>query len=351
MPQQDITFSALKNIVLIGGGDLMAASAKIFKQLKFNVSVIAANRHINEALPVNGGTLALFCQQHNITQTSLVDINALSCEQLATLIPDQAMAICFGPAWVFKDNIIKQFAHGMFNINAIPIPHYLGGAHYSWQLLNNNREGGCFFQQISHELDQGDIFAKHKFTISAKAETPNDYFIENIAQGVTFIEQLAKNFVNGDKFFPSPYAPLNESRIYLPRLRTDKQAYINWQWHAKDVVSFCQGFDEPYLGAATLINGQVVRLKRIKAVTLTSADNEQIPAMHPFCSGIIIRKTKASIIVAANEGFIELTEVVNDKGICIKESLKEGMRLHTPQALIEQAMSYQVVINGQGFKD
>ncbi|MCW8833709.1 MAG: hypothetical protein OQK09_06435 [Colwellia sp.] len=350
-----VNFSALKNIVLIGGGDLMAASAKIFHTLGFNVTIVAATRHINEQLVLNNETFSQACQPYAIAQHTISDINQLSKQQLNDIIPEDAMAICFGPAWVFNKQIIQTFHYGMFNINAIPIPHYLGGAHYTWQLLNNNRDGGCFFQQITAQVDQGDIFAKHQFSISQQASTPHEYFVENIKQGVIFIEELAQMFIQGVTFSPTAYAPLNDDRLYLPRLRTDKQGYINWQWSAADIVSFCQGFDSPYLGVASFIADKKLRFKQMKQVNLTDNNHNAIAAMHPFCSGLIVRKVKqannTTIIVAAQNGFIELGDVIDEQGVCVKASLKEGMRLHTPQKLLDEALAYQVVIDGSGFKD
>ncbi|PCH97326.1 MAG: hypothetical protein COB83_02280 [Gammaproteobacteria bacterium] len=353
--KKNVNFAKLKNIVLIGGGDLMVASAKTLKALNFNISVIAAKRHINEQLILSNETLAHACQRLAISSGALDDINQLNEQTLAKKIPNSAMAICFGPAWVFSEQVIQQFHYGMFNINAIPIPHYLGGAHYTWQLLNNNREGGCFFQQITNQLDQGGVFAKYQFTISKQASTPDDYFVENVKQGSLFINKLAKMFIDGDDFSPTAYAPLNEDRIYLPRLRTDKQAYINWQWSAAEIVNFCQGFDDPYIGAASLVNEKLVRFKKMKLLTLTDSNNNEIAAMHPFCAGIIIRKTirknNTHLVVAAINGFIELGTVVNEQGQCIKDKFKEGMRLHTPQTMLDDAMTYQVIIDSQGFKD
>ena len=144
-----VNFLSLKNIVLIGGGDLMAVSAKIFKELNFNVTMIVATRHIDEKLALSNNTLADYCKELSINPHVITDINLLTKKQLSAIIPKHSLALCFGPAWVFNNQVLSEFFYGMFNINAIPIPHYLGGAHYTWQLLNKNIDGGCFFQQIT----------------------------------------------------------------------------------------------------------------------------------------------------------------------------------------------------------
>jgi methionyl-tRNA formyltransferase len=348
-------FASVNNIVLIGGGDLMAKSAQIFHNLNFNVSLITAPRHSSESLVLTDETLAKIAKKLHIKHTVIDNINALSKEQLAALIPNKSMAICFGPAWIFTTQVINAFEYGMFNINAIPIPHYLGGAHYTWQLLNKNNAGGCFFQQITTVVDQGDIYSEHKFLISENATTPHDYFVENVQQGCIFIKKLAQMFLQGNDFHPYAYGQINNQRLYFPRLRTDKQGFINWQWDAEAIVSFCQAFDKPYIGAASFIANQLIRIRKMKLTTITDHKGELIPAMHPFCAGLIIRKlqnsTQTRLLVAAINGFIEVEEVYDEQGNNISDKLKEGMRLHTPQSTIDAAMAYQVTLDGHGFKD
>ena len=299
--------------------------------------------------------MAQACDELSLKQTTLDDINQLSKAQLQELLPEKSMAICYGPAWVFGKQVIAQFHFGMFNINAIPIPHYLGGAHYTWQLLNKNRQGGCFFQQITQDVDQGDIYAKHEFSISEQAITPDEYFIENIKQGKCFIEKLAEQFKQGSDFSPTPYSPLNKDRLYLPRLRTDKQGYINWQWCAEDIISFCQGFDSPYIGAASFLNNKILRFKNVKPITLTGNNGEEVPPMHPFCAGLIVRKTSDEnsyqIVVAAQGGFISLDGVFDEQGDCAKREIKRRYAFTYTTKILDEALAYQVVIDGQGFKD
>ncbi len=344
MDEKISRFHDLQNIVLIGGGDLMAASVQLFKEKKFSLSVIVAPRHIDETLPLNNCSLRQYLTNLEVPFHVVEDINQLANEQYKAVIPTSSIAICFGPAWIFKEQLINRFSLGMYNINAIPIPHYLGGAHYTWQLLNNNREGGCFFQEITIQLDQGDILDQYNFSLTSQANTPNDYFIENINQGLVFINKIADKFISGDQFKHTPYQQINEDRIYLPRLRTDKQGFINWQWTAQDIIKFAQGFDEPYLGAGTFINQQLVRFKGASEIKIAEV-------MHPFTTGLIIRKTSSAFIVSAPQGFIQVEQILNEQGQCIKNQLKEGMRFHTPIKVLDDALSYQAIITADGFKN
>ncbi|REL34811.1 formyltransferase family protein [Thalassotalea euphylliae] len=337
----NIHFNGIQSIVLIGGGDLMAESALIFQQKGFEVFAVIAPRHCNEQLVKQPKTLVDSFSENGIKCELIADINQLNSSQLSGLIPEDSAALCFGPAWIFEQHIIKAFRFGMFNINPIPIPHYLGGAHYTWQILNQNREGGCVFQAITTEVDQGDIVAEHKFYISESATTPDDYFIENIEQGLIFIALIADRFTSGTEFTPKPYQTVNQDRVYLPRLRTDKQAYINWQWHRDDIISFCRAFSSPYAGAATFVNQQELRIKSIKAIDLAH------PPMHPFAAGVIVRKLNNEVVVSAVGGFVSITELEQTT----YQQLREGMRLFTPASILDQAMQYQVQLTADGFKD
>lgn len=338
---KQLSFTNLEHVVLIGGGDLLVNSAQLLLQNNYKVSVILAPRHLDEPLITHAKLLSEYLIENNISYSPIPDINTLSSNELKTLINKNTAALCFGPAWIFNKTVINAFDQGMYNINAIPIPHYLGGAHYTWQLLNKNNEGGCFLQSITEKVDQGDIIAQHKFTLSQEAITPDDFFIENIKQGTLFISQWVNDLTTNKTFSPTTYDDFNQQRIYLPRLRTDKQGYINWQWPIDDIISFCQGFNSPYQGAATFINEEELRLTNIKKVLIKH------DPMHPFATGLIIRKLEQHIIVAAIGGFLEISNIPTT----LFKSLKEGMRLHTPLAILEQAMQYQVKLTADGFKD
>ena len=65
----------------------------------------------------------------------------------------------FWAAWIFSDKIIELFNQNIFNYNGIPVPLYLGGAHFTWQILNQSRRGGAFIQRITSDVDRGSVVA------------------------------------------------------------------------------------------------------------------------------------------------------------------------------------------------
>ena len=83
----------------------------------------------------------------------------------------------------------------------IPLPMYRGGAHYSWMILNKNKHGGCFLQNVDENTvqaqnDTNKYFLKKEY-VSSKLLNPRDYFnysskIE-ISFLIKFLTNLTKN--------------------------------------------------------------------------------------------------------------------------------------------------------------
>ena len=77
---------------------------------------------------------------------------------------------------------------------------------------------------------------------------------------------MFQHLINKKKLLKST---VNEKQsLFLPRLYTPKNGWINWQWRGKDIVKFINSFDEPYIGSSTryLVDtqkGKVIFLKDV----------------------------------------------------------------------------------------
>ena len=58
----------------------------------------------------------------------------------------------------------------MLNFNGIPVPKYLGGAHYTWQILNSDKSGGNVLQEITENIDKGPILKSDYYELSSSAK-------------------------------------------------------------------------------------------------------------------------------------------------------------------------------------
>ena len=342
MSKDSIKILGVKKVCFIGGGHLMLKSIEIFKSLEYNISVIIAPRHENEILSGLNKKFGQFLSEKNIDYQITDDINNRNTWNQNEMAGENSIALCFGPVWIFDEEIIKSFGHGMFNINQIPVPQYLGGAHFTWQLMNDNYEGGCFFQKITNQLDRGPLLDWRKFNISNNALNPSDYFTVNLKEGKKFITELAKKIKMGENFYITPYNQVNDNRLYFPRLKTDIQGFIDWNWSGREVVRFCASFDKPYDGARTYINEKVICLK---GVSIIESGND----FHPFCRGLIVRKTKSQLLILSRDKLISVDSIEDINGDSIRSKLREGMRLYTPQNVLEKALVYRPIMDSEGF--
>ena len=91
------------------------------------------------------------------------------------------MGFSNGQPWKFNKKLLKKFNGNFVDFMGIPLPMYRGGAHYSWMILNKNRNGGCFLQNVDDYTVQGQndtnkYFLKKIYKYPNKLLAPKDYF-------------------------------------------------------------------------------------------------------------------------------------------------------------------------------
>ena len=98
---------------------------------------------------------------------------------------------------------------------------------------------------------------------------------------------------------------------YLPRLSTDKNGWIDWSLDPHELIRFINAFDEPYVGASSLINREGFGRLYIKSAQLHGGEIVN----HDFMSGIVTRHDKDWIIVATTSKYsIIIEKIINEEG-------------------------------------
>lgn len=321
----------IDSLIFVGGGLLMARCMNLARDMGFRTGALLADRHANEML-ANGHTLASMLNSNHqpykvLTTVDQVDPAVLFAE------PGRGLALCFGPAWIFTDDVIDRFAAGMLNFNGIPIPRYLGGAHYTWQILNNFRRSGCHIQQITSDVDRGDLLMSASFELPAAAATPSDYFTINDTFGYDFLEAFFAKLLRHDRFQPQRFESVDSERLYFPRLITRNNGWIDWSWSGAEILRFCNAFSSPYSGASTSYRGSRLFIK--KATLVTDAEHS---GFHPFCSGLIVRAYPSTFTVAVRDGLLRIDDWTFEGEV---QFIKEGERLETDSAELTRARLYR----------
>ena len=151
---------------------------------------------------------------------------------------------------------------------------------------------------------------------------------------------LLKKILGSEKIIPK--IQVDYIGRYNPRLNTSISGWIDWKMPSEDLSKFINAFDDPYLGASTMINGKVVRLKDVH---LHGGDTPN----HNFMSGIISRHDKDWLVVSTIDKNMLIVEKINDlKGNNIIKKLKNGERFYTPSSKLDLAFSKKIGYNSKG---
>ena len=93
----------------------------------------------------------------------------------------------------------------------------------------------------------------------------------------------------------------NGKSYYWPRLNSDKDGLINWDWTAKEVVDFIRAFSKPYNGSFSFLNKKKIRI--FDAIFVKSKVK-----FHPFQNGLIFRFHKNYFYIANREHYIKISK-------------------------------------------
>ena len=102
-----------------------------------------------------------------------------------------------------------------------------------------------------------------------------------------FLKEFIMDYIKGSKLMKKNQK--NENSFYWPRLKSDRDGLINWEWTAKEIVDFILAFSKPFNGAFAYINKTKVRIFYAKVL-------KSKVKFHPFQNGIIFKINKNRIL-------------------------------------------------------
>ena len=338
-------FKNIKKLILFGGSRILFDFVSYARKNPFfDITVFSSKRHLDEIIPGESFTLRAYLKKNKICHYDSEDINKdKNLKKEAT--PD-SLGIAFGASWVFEKKTAKMFKKNHFlDFMGIDLPKYRGGAHYTWQILHQNKSGCANLQVIYGGADtfhKGEIVARENFVLPQNLQKPIDYFGYISKKEMEFLKKFLAGILGGKDF---KLENLDESKnSYFPFLNTEINGFINWSWSAKDIFLFISAFDDPYSGASTFWKGKRVFLKECK---LFSAEENY----HPFTSGVVVRKNKDGVFVAAVGGLLRVSVVLNESSKNISKDINLGDRLFTPSAKLDEAMQFETIYSASGLKN
>ncbi len=300
-----LVYKKPERVFLFGGGSVMAAFQDWLEGQGFTVWSFTAPR-----------------QATDVTKAAVVD----NINDYAPSVQPTDLGICFGPAWKFGTEIRAAFGNRLIDFMSIPYPSYLGGAHISWARMMGETQWGCCMQLVTENTVQGEC---HDGDVIFDAYLD---FNESALEGqyLSFLEGFMHLVSREYQFNPRPTD--QTKRFHLPRLNTQEQGWVDWSWNGPQIVKFIHAFDAPYPLARTTISDRTVTLDCAQLVEHGS-DHIQ-----PFMAGLILRVPAPGIaLVACVGGFVGAHVHCDGQRA---DWIKPGMRLYTPRAKLEAAMTY-----------
>lgn len=323
-----MNFGVIDRIILMGGGERLLNFINVFKE--WEIFVVSSIRLLDTNIPSKGCSLSSCLDNLSIKYFNAPNLKDFNFGELITA---GTLGVSLGAPWIFPIEIIRKFSGKLINGHGARLPQNRGGGDYSWQIMNGLNFGYHLFHLVDQGVDTGDLILYNEFLFPPYCKTPEDYKNYSVNLEISFFEEFLMKIQSKSDF--ERYKQIDYLSTYFPRLSTEHHGYINWSWTAKQIENFICAFDEPYLGASTFWNGNLVRLKN---VVLCENDGK----FHPFMNGLVYRKTREKLFVAASESSLIINLIVDSKGSRITEKIRVGDRFVTPQSKLDEALATRI---------
>ena len=181
------------------------------------------------------------------------------------------------------------------------LPRYRGFNPLVTALINGDREIGVTALFAAAEYDRGDIIAQSSSTISypMKIQEAIEILRGNYE---ALAATIGASLSSGDDL---PARPQDETMASYSLWRDEEDYFLDWTCPAAHIKRCIDAMGYPYKGAATMIDGRVVRIQ--DAQTLPDV---QIASRTP---GKVIFLEDAKPVVVCGRGPLKITEILDDE--------------------------------------
>jgi len=221
------------------------------------------------------------------------------------LLRDSKSDVVFSVNWphLLKASDLEITAFGIVNAHAGDLPRYRGNACPNWAILNGESEIGLTLHLMEPDgLDSGDILLKRFFPVSTETYIGDCYSWMRTHIPSMFVE-LAKNWGSLWRArIPQETLPITPLRCFP---RTPEDSRIDWTRPAVEICRLVRASSEPFDGAFTLYDDEVLRILRAREVELTY-DISAVP-------GSILFRRDDGVAIASGDGVVLVQVAEFDK--------------------------------------
>ncbi len=219
-------------------------------------------------------------------------------ELLATLRdlkPDFFVTIAFGQ--ILSQEVLDIPKHGTVNVHASLLPKYRGANPIQASIVAGETETGLTTMMTELGVDTGPMLLKHTEAIGP-TDTSAELFERLSQAGGTLLENSLVALAAGEI---TPQQQDDALTTHAPKAKKE-DAIIDWAQPAQQLDWKIRG-QQPWPGASTLVNGEVLKLRRS---CMPSAYEYDLTDTTP---GTVIGPTDSGVLVQCADGPLCLLEV------------------------------------------
>ena len=253
----------------------------------------------------------LYCNIDNLKKKGLVKvykIKDINNKKIYKILDDNNINIGMSTSCrnIFKKKLISYFKGNLFNIHNSFLPNERGGAAYSWRILNDIKILGNTIHQIDEGVDTGKILLRIKYRVKNNKLFPLDAMLLEHKKCKILINNYLKLLINNKK--NKLINQEHNKSYYFPRLETEINGLINWDWSTNDIEKFIRAFSYPYPGAYSFYLNKKVHI-------LEAYIEKTSKKFHPFLNGKIftVLKNKSIRMIAGGKSLIIKKISINNK--------------------------------------
>ncbi len=300
----------IKKVIFLGGNRFnengpMTSFIEICE--KKNIETLVLSRNSRLEYPINSEqTLREYLQDLSI---NYIENDDVSLDLLKNHINDDTIIFSVNCETIIRSDLIDFIPNRIFNYHNASLPSQKGASSHSWRIMQDNKLTHLTIHRLTEEIDSGEIILEKEVTFPNSIKNLKETYSHIEKEEINLFNDFIKSYENG--LSKKAKSIENKKSFYWPRLDTNKDGFINWHWSAKQIVDFCNAFDEPFGGASSYISGSRVRFKNVQT------DDENV-YFHPFQFGLVYRKNNNAIWIACKEGGIKVNRIITEDGKKIK---------------------------------
>jgi methionyl-tRNA formyltransferase len=172
---------------------------------------------------------------------------------VAELEPDLCLVV--GWYWLIREATLSSVPHGFIGIHNSLLPRLRGGAPLVWSILNGDQEAGFSLFSFTPGMDDGPLWAQGSVPIE-EHDSVAEVLARLEARTMDVFRDVYPRILRGHA---TPVEQDHDRATYCAQ-RCPEDGNIDWHRPARAIHDFIRAQSEPYPGAFTYLDGQLLKI-------------------------------------------------------------------------------------------